>query len=485
MLTLAIILDALIGVSPSSAYFVITEAVVDSRHAIPGSLFVAVVGEQRDGHDYVEEAFNKGAILALVEKEINFQQYDRNAVAVLDLRNPAPAQQLIVKLEGAQLQPPVCLLVQNSLQALQKIARYWRRKLDLKVIGITGSVGKSTTKELVAEVLSQRYYTLKSPGNYNNEIGLPLTLLSLSEGHQRAVLEMGFYVPGEIAFLCDMALPQIGVITNVGTVHAERAGSLENIARGKAELVEALPGDPDGVAILNYDDPIVRQMSEKTSARVFYYGLDPDAHLWADDVVGMGLEGIRFRLHYGDEELHLRVPLIGRHSVHTALRAAAVGLVDGLSWEEIINGLRSETTQLRLVAVRSESGALILDDTYNASPQSTLAALNLLEELEGRKIAVLGDMLELGPYEKQGHEMVGARAAEVVDQLVCMGELSRIIARAAVEAGLPSKVVFQMEDTRQVVEHLKNSLSSKDVVLVKGSRGMRMNQIVASLEVRP
>jgi UDP-N-acetylmuramoyl-tripeptide--D-alanyl-D-alanine ligase len=192
MLTLAIILDALIGVSPSSAYFVITEAVVDSRHAIPGSLFVAVVGEQRDGHDYVEEAFNKGAILALVEKEINFQQYDRNAVAVLDLRNPAPAQQLIVKLEGAQLQPPVCLLVQNSLQALQKIARYWRRKLDLKVIGITGSVGKSTTKELVAEVLSQRYYTLKSPGNYNNEIGLPLTLLSLSEGHQRAVLEMGF-----------------------------------------------------------------------------------------------------------------------------------------------------------------------------------------------------------------------------------------------------------------------------------------------------
>jgi UDP-N-acetylmuramoyl-tripeptide--D-alanyl-D-alanine ligase len=484
MLTLASILDALIGVSPSWASYVITEAAVDSRQVIPGSLFVALVGEQRDGHDYVAEAFRKGAILALVEKEIDLSGYG-SSVAWLDLRDPVAAQAQVTQPQSAQLRPPICLLVGNSLQALQQAARHWRRKLDLKVIGITGSVGKSTTKELVAEVLNQRYYTLKSPGNFNNEIGLPLTLLSLSEGHQRAVLEMGFYVPGEIAFLCDLALPEIGVVTNVGTVHAERAGSLEAIAMGKAELVEALPAAPQGVAVLNYDDPIVRQMSEKTRARVFYYGLEPGADLWADDVIGMGLEGIRFRLHFKDEELHLRVPLIGRHSVHTALRAAAVGLVEGLSWAEIVTGLRSETTQLRLVAVRSENGALILDDTYNASPQSTLAALNLLEELEGRKIAVLGDMLELGPYEKQGHEMVGARAAEVVDQLVCMGELSKIIAQAAIESGLSSQVVYQMEDTEQVVQHLKSILSNKDVVLVKGSRGMRMNRIVASLEVRP
>ena len=485
MLTLASIIDALIGVSPQWATHVITEAAVDSRQVIPGSLFVALMGEQRDGHDFVEEAFKKGAITALIEKEITFSQAERTSVAVLDLRDPSAAQNRLSQPESTQVHPPLCLLVQNSLQALQAIARYWRRKLDLRVIGVTGSVGKSTTKELIAEVLNQRYYTLKNPGNFNNEIGLPLTLLSLSEGHQRAVLEMGFYVPGEIAFLCDLAQPEIGVITNVGTVHAERAGSLEAIARGKAELVEALPAAPAGVAVLNYDDPLVREMAEKTKARIFYYGLDPAADLWADDVVGMGLEGIRFRLHFKDEELHLRVPLIGRHSVHTALRAAAVGLVDGLSWEEIINGLRSESTQLRLVAVRSASGALILDDTYNASPQSTLAAINLLEELEGRKIAVLGDMLELGPYEKQGHERVGARAAEVVDQLVCMGELSKIIAQAAIEAGLPSEAVIQMENVEQVVNHLKNSLSNKDVVLVKGSRGMRMNLIVASLEVHP
>jgi UDP-N-acetylmuramoyl-tripeptide--D-alanyl-D-alanine ligase len=304
----------------------------------------------------------------------------------------------------------------------------------------------------------------------------------LSEGHQAAVLEMGFYVPGEIALLCDLALPQVGVITNVGTVHAERAGSQEAIARGKSELVESLPAD--GVAILNYDDPWVREMASKTRAQVFFYGLDPNADLWADEVTGLGLEGIRFRLHYGNEILHVRVPLIGRHSVHTALRAAAVGLVEGLTWEEIILGLRSGHSQLRLVAVRTENGALLLDDTYNASPESTLAALNLLDELDGRKIAVLGDMLELGPYEVRGHEMVGVRAAEVVDELVTVGELGRIIAVSARKSGLPEGAITLLATTQEAIQHLEPHLQKEDVVLVKGSRGMRMDRIVAALEHR-
>jgi UDP-N-acetylmuramoyl-tripeptide--D-alanyl-D-alanine ligase len=207
--------------------------------------------------------------------------------STLDLRS---ISSLILSLVS-NLQPPLCLRVDNTVTALQQIARYWRRKLEIRVIGITGSVGKSTTKEMIAEVLSTRYRTLKSPGNLNNEIGLPLTLLRLSSGHQRAVLEMGFYVPGEIAFLCDIALPQIGVVTNIGTVHAERAGSQEAIARGKSELVQALPPAPEGVAILNFDDPWVRKMEERTKARVFFYGLSPEANLWADNVVGLGLEG--------------------------------------------------------------------------------------------------------------------------------------------------------------------------------------------------
>ncbi len=471
MLTLADMVEALVGVRPHRALPVITEAVVDSRQVIPGALFVAMPGQRTDGHAFVEDAFRRGAACALVQRQPdgNYPLIDLRAAVTIPVVDGLPFH------EG-----PVCILVEDCLQALQRIARFWRRKLDVKVIGITGSVGKSTTKELVADVLSQRYATLKNPGNLNNEIGLPLTLLSLSEGHQRAVLEMGFYLPGEISFLCDLALPSVGVVTNIGTVHAERAGDQETIARGKAELLEALPAE--GVAILNYDDPLVRQMAQKTRARVVFYGLDPAADLWADEVEGLGLEGIRFRLHYAGETVYLRVPLIGRHSVHTALRAAAVGLVDDLSWQEILGGLRISTTHLRLMAVRTPQGALLLDDTYNASPESTLAALNLLEELEGRKIAVLGDMLELGQYEQSGHEMVGIRAAEVVDMLVSVGERGKLIATAAYQAGLPATQIVQLEDIQQVTDLLRQRLGSGDVVLVKGSHGMRMDRIVAALE---
>lgn len=480
MLSIADILEALCGVRPQWVNPVITETVIDSRQVIPGSLFVALPGEHSDGHDYVQEAFQHGAILALIEKELPFD------APRIDLRDPQAARQMLLKPEApVEISSPFCLLVKNSLEAMQQAARFWRRRQDVKVIGITGSVGKSTTKELVAEVLSQRYPTLKNRGNFNNEIGLPLTLLGLSEGHERAVLEMGFYVPGEITFLCELALPQIGVVTNVGTVHAERAGSQEAIARGKAELVQALPPEPEGVAILNYDDPLVREMAGKTKARVFYYGLDPRADLWADNVEGLGLEGIRFQLHYHGENIYLRVPMIGRHSVHTALRATAVGLADGLTWQEIVGGLHLGTTQLRLVTVRSESGALILDDTYNATPESTLAALNLFNELEGHKVAVLGDMLELGPYEEQGHEMVGLRAAEIAEELVCVGPRARMIAAAAREAGLPIEAITELEDSDSAIDYLRPRLKADDVVLIKGSRGMRMDRIVAALEVHP
>jgi UDP-N-acetylmuramoyl-tripeptide--D-alanyl-D-alanine ligase len=473
LLTQADVIEALTNARPEMPTPVITEATVDSRQVIPGALFVAIPGERVDGHDFVAEAFQRGASFAFIQRDL------ADPLPTLDLRSGFSADSL------TRLNPPYCLRVENSLAALQQVARFWRRKLDLRVVGITGSVGKSTTKEVIAEVLSQRYRTLKSPGNLNNEIGLPLTILRLGTGYERAVLEMGFYVPGEIAFLCDIALPQIGVVTNIGTVHAERAGSQEVIARGKSELVQALPASPDGVAVLNYDDPWVRPMAEKTKARIFYYGLDPDADLWADDVEGLGLEGIRFRLHYRKETLHVRVPMIGQHSVHAALRAAAVGLVDGLTWQEIISGLRSSHTQLRLVAVRSQSGALLLDDTYNASPESTLAALNLLSELDGRKVAVLGDMLELGPYEQQGHKLVGVRAAEVAEMLVTVGERGHMIAAAAHRAGLRSDKVVEFENTEQAVEWLRDHLTGKDVVLVKGSHGIRMDRIVTALEIHP
>lgn len=468
MLTLADVLEALTNARPEISPLVISEAAVDSRQVIPGALFVAMPGERVDGHNYLGDAFQRGAQIALVQQDVSahFPQIDLREGLPADLRLPTA---------------PFCLRVENSLKALQQIARFWRRKLNVRVIGITGSVGKSTTKELVSQVLSTRYRTLRNTGNLNNEIGLPLTLLRLSPGHERAVLEMGFYVPGEISFLCDLALPQIGVVTNVGTVHAERAGSQEAIARGKSELVQALP--PDGVAILNYDDPWVRNMAGVSKAKVFFYGLDPHADLWADNVEGLGLEGIRFRLHYHNETIHMRAPLIGQHSVHTVLRATAVGLVEGLTWSDMITGLKMGQTQIRLVAVHTREGALLLDDTYNASPESTLAALNLLGELAGRKIAVLGDMYELGPYEKQGHEIVGLRAAEVAQCLLAVGDLGKMIAEAALSAGMPANSVSWVASTQEAIDYLRQNLRADDVVLVKGSHGLRMDQIVSALEV--
>ncbi len=470
MLNLADVFEALIGYRPEGINLVIPEASIDSRQCIAGSLFVAIPGERVDGHNYVGDAFHKGASIALVQKDLS------NLFPTVDINKAGVVSQSSIP------DIPFCILVNNTVEALQKVAKFWRSKLDLRVVGITGSVGKSTTKELINDVLNMKFRTLKSPGNLNNEIGLPLTILRLGEGYQRAVLEMGFYVPGEISLLCDIAKPQVGVITNIGTVHAERAGSKEIIARGKAELIQALPPAPEGIAILNYDDQLVRPMADLTKARVIFYGLNPAADIWADEVAGEGLEGIRFNLHYEDDAFQLRVPLIGQHSVHTALRAAAVGLAEGLSWGEIITGLRNSHTQLRLVAVYSEQGALLLDDTYNASPESTLAALNLLGELDGRKIAVLGDMLELGQYEEEGHELVGARAAETVSELITIGKRGKIIAKAALNSKIGECCVHSFDTALDSIEYLRSTLSKEDVVLVKGSHGMRMDRIVYALE---
>jgi len=469
MLTLVDLLQGLTGkeLSPAVTH-IVTAAVIDSRQAIPGCLFVALPGERVDGHEYVGHAFENGACLALVHKDMSA------TYPTLDLRQEIKAEAL------QNLEMPLCLRVDDTLSALQNAAAYWRSQLNIKVIGITGSVGKSTTKEMIAEVLSRKYKTLKNEGNYNNEIGLPLTILNLTRGHQRAVLEMGFYIPGEIRFLCEIARPSIGVVTNIGTVHAERAGSQETIAQGKAELVESLP--VDGYAILNYDDPFVRAMAQKTNAKVVFYGLSEEADVWAAQIEGLGLEGIRFRLHFQNEVIYLRVPMIGQHSVQTALRAAAVGLVEGLGWQEIVSGLRFGHMQLRLAVVQTNSGAILFADTYNASPQSTLAALNLLDELEGRKVAVLGDMLELGQYEVIGHEKVGARVAEIADELVVIGKRARIIASAARMRGFPSGKITELDDSTQAIPVLQEHLKDGDVVLVKGSRGMHMDNIVPALE---
>ena len=470
MLTLADVFEALTRTRPAAAEQVdLSDVIVDSRQAKPGALFVALQGESRDGHAYIADAFARGAAAAIAEARAGNQGLGPS-VHLIDVAGLQPSP---------GFSAPVVLIVPSSLQALQNLAAFWRRRFKCKTIGITGSVGKSSTKELAAAVLRQRYNVLKSEGNLNNEIGLPITVLKMSEKHERAVLEMGMYALGEISELCRIAQPAIGIVTNVGPSHLERLGTIERIAEAKSELPQALPAD--GIAILNGDDPRVVAMKDKTAARTFFYGLEPGQDLWANDIESYGLEGIGFALHRGGEHLHVRVPLIGRHSVHTALAAAAVGVVEDMSWDDILRGLQDVAAQLRLIAVPAEKGATLLDDSYNASPSSSLAALNLLAEMSGRKIAVLGDMLELGEMELQGHKVVGGRAAQVVDLLVVVGRRGRWIGAEALEAGLSEGQVLFAEGNAEAIAAVRQAMREGDMILVKGSRSVKMEEIVAAL----
>lgn len=454
---------------PSACAVYLERVAIDSRQTSRGSLFVALRGQHRDGHEFIAQAVAGGAVAVIAERLPS-----EGCCGVVEVAKlTAGAGDIVV---------PVCLLVRDSLEALQAIAGDWRRKHAVRIVGITGSVGKTTCKELIAAVLGQRYRTLKSEGNYNNEIGLPLTLLRLDAGHQRAVLEMGMYALGEIARLAEMALPHVGVVTNVGPAHLERLGTIERIAQAKAELVQALPpAEEGGVAILNSDDHRVRAMTALTRARVFTYGLTPEADLWADGIESEGLEGIRLQFHFGEDTIHCRLPMLGRHSVHTAMTAAAVGLVEGLSWDEIVAGLQDRSAQLRLLAVAGPHGATLLDDTYNSGPASCIAALNLLSELGGRKVVVLGGMLELGHLELEAHKLVGRRVREVGDLFVTLGRLGRIMGEEAMASGMDPGDVHMLETNDEAVELLTALLGPDDMVLIKGSRGMRMEELVAAL----
>ncbi|TAK32361.1 MAG: UDP-N-acetylmuramoyl-tripeptide--D-alanyl-D-alanine ligase [Chloroflexota bacterium] len=426
---------------------------IDSRQARPGDLFVALRGERDDGHNHIDDAIARGAT---------------GVIASLDwsVQRPLPE-----KSAGF-------LLVPDPLGALQEIAAWWRGAHEVRVVAVTGSVGKTSTKEAIAGVLGQRYGVLRNASNYNNEIGLPLTLLQLNGTHERAVLEMGMYDLGDIALLCRLAVPQVGVVTNVGDSHLERLGTRERIAQAKGELVESLP--EQGTAILNGDDPHVRGMAGRGRSRVLLFGCQPGLDLWAGDISSRGLSGLSMTLHRGEDTVLVTTPLVGRHNVYTVLAAAAVGLVEGLSWDEVVRGLSMEQGSLRLAVKPGIRGSTIIDDCYNASPASTLAALDLLSEVTGRKVAVLGDMLELGPAELTGHQAVGMQAGKLVDCLIVVGCRARYIGDQARAAGL--REVYYVDANQEAVKHLWRILGPGDHVLVKGSRGMRMEEIVEAIK---
>ncbi len=450
-----------------------SEAVIDSRLATPDALFVALRGERVDGHHFLADALAGGARGALVQ---------RDRIAELNLELPFVVVDPTTGhgLEERGPESVVLIAVADPLGSLHNLASFHREQFSPVVIGITGSVGKTSTKEATAAVLGRRYRTLKNPRSYNSESTLPMVLLQLNDQHEVAVLEMGMYQPGDIALLARIARPSIGIVTNIGPSHIERAGSIAVIQQTKAELIRALPST--GRAILNIDDPRVVEMAAWTQATPFTFGLDPSADLWADQIESQGLEGIVFDAHHAGETVRLKLPLIGRHSVHTALAAAAAGLILGLGWDAIIDGLRDSNAQLRLLAVPGVNRSTLIDDTYNASPASSMAALNLLADMEGRKVAVLGDMLELGVVEEESHRLVGGRAAEVVQILITLGERARWISDEAQQMGMPSTQIQHVTSHEQAVSLLRSIIQPGDYVLIKGSRGMAMESIVSQLQ---
>jgi UDP-N-acetylmuramoyl-tripeptide--D-alanyl-D-alanine ligase len=435
-------------------------ASVDSRRVTPGSIYVALRGERVDGHHFVVDAVRAGAVAALVERPVDL---------------PSDLDAAIVR-------------VVDPLTALQELATWWRARHAVRVVGITGSTGKTIAKEIAADVLSRCLVTLRNEGNLNSETGLPMTLLRLGPEHEVAVLEMSMYTIGEVARLAEIARPEVGVVLAVHPTHLERAGSIEAIAQAKAELPAALPAD--GLAVLNADDPRVAAMRDITRAEVRTFGLGADADVRADDVRSRGLDGTEFTLHapWGSRRMASAMP--GRHLVPHALAAAAVAERFGVPLDEVAAALAAGSRAAhRMSSVEAASGARLVDDTYNASPVSVAGALDFLAETPlpagGRRLAVLGDMLELGPEEERLHREIGAHAAAAADGIVAVGERGRWIADAARAAGATRVVTAADADEAASVLERELAPGIGDLVLLKASRGIGLDRTVELLQAGP
>lgn len=433
----------------------ITGVCHDSRQVRPGFLFVAIRGERVDGHDFAGEALTAGAGALLVERW-----------------------------EGELPRCGAVCVVDSTVRALGLLARYHRRRFTPVLWGITGSTGKTTTKEMMASVLGTRFSVLANPGNLNTEVGLPLALFNLGRADQIAVLEMGARKQGDIRWLCEIAGPERAVITNVGESHLEVFGSLDGVAAAKGELVEALPDE--GIACLNGDDPRVRAMASRTRARVILYGRGADCQVRSsDERLDRDARAV-FTLRVGDDEGEVHLPAPGAHQVSNALAAAAAGHASGLTLAEIIDGLRRFTPpDMRMSLVRA-GDLTVIDDTYNASPASGRAALRTLTQLaSGVRIAILGDMLELGQIARSGHLELGAEAARTgVDLLVTVGDLAGFIREGALKQGLAPERAVHYRSVDRLLEDLPGLVEGGGTVLIKGSRGMRMERIVDALRAR-
>ncbi|MBN2564977.1 MAG: UDP-N-acetylmuramoyl-tripeptide--D-alanyl-D-alanine ligase [Candidatus Eisenbacteria bacterium] len=419
----------------------------DSRTVRPGDLFFAIRGGRFDGHAFVADALRKGAVAAVVSDV------------------------------GGSSRGPL-LLVDDTVDALLTLAGWYRNRFELPIVAVTGSNGKTTTKDMIASVLSTRFRTAKTSGNYNNHIGVPLTLFDIEAAHQSAVVEIGMNHLGEIARLAAAVRPKVGVITNVSAAHMETMRNVDTVAQAKAELIEALP--PDGTAVLNWDDPRVKALWARGPSNVVSFGMSPDAEVRAINIKTRP-DGVSFELADGGR---VELPVPGSHNVMNALAAIAVGRVMGVPDEAAADGLSVfQPSAMRMHTARVGQ-MTILNDAYNCNPGSLRAALAALKDVAAGRptAAALGDMLELGETSEEAHREAGATAARLgVDYLFLFGEEVKALSRGATENGIPPERVHIYEDKAALAEAVRSQLPASAVLLVKGSRGMRMEEVVESL----
>ena len=425
----------------------------DSRALEQDDLFVALIGERFDGHDFIPQAVKRGASGLVVSKDVG----------------DSPAKDIV--------------LVGDTLQALGDIARLYRKMFDIPLVGITGSNGKTTTKDMTASVMSSKYQVLKNEGNLNNAIGVPMTLFRLSQAHEIAIIEMGTGSPGEMSHLVEIAQPDVAVVTNIGPTHLEFFGSVGAVAIEKGLLVQAASS-----SVLNADDPRAVRMRDLVNGRVVLFGLERDRltddHVLAADISQDQYGRPEFTLVTGQESIRVHLPSLGRHNIYNALAAASVGILFNIPLDGIKNGLELyEGTSMRMQEVILD-GVRIIDDTYNSNPVSLRAAVDFLSQLEchGKRIAVIGDMLELGEQSDELHREAGSFIADrQISTLVTVGDKASRIAEGALGDGFSGDSVFICGSNSEAVERLRKIMGSGDIVLIKGSRGMKMEEIVESL----
>lgn len=448
----------------------ITCAVIDSRKIEQGGLFFATRGEKVDGHQFITQVFEKGAACVVTEKSPK-QVADETGLEVQDW--------------GPYI------LVPDTLAALKKVAAFYRSQLSIPVIGITGSVGKTSTKEFISAVLSEKYEVLKTEGNFNNEVGLPLTLLRIRKGHQVAVVEMGISDFGEMSRLGEMARPDVCVITNIGQCHLEKLHDRAGVFKAKTEIFHFMA--PDGEVCLNGEDDLLSMVSIVNGRPVHHFGISPnnEFEVYATDVENLGLFGCRANMHIamGDTEAEkqiysVEIPLPGQHMVTNAMAAALVGKMLHLTVEEIQNGIKKVASLGGRSHILRLQDKVVIDDCYNANPVSMKAAIDLLVTAEGRKVAILGDMFELGENSNQMHGQIGDYAVEKgIDVILCIGDNSRFMYDAAFEKYDGSQDIRYFADREELLENLPGLLLPDDTILVKASHGMGFEKVVESLKV--